>query len=528
MLDFRKFLEEASLKGNLGVPGENNDKKSDKKYLSDVERKADRDFIQPARPAAIVNGPMGPMPNRQMIERMQNFMRLVGEVMKIQNPRNLNNSRINTEEENKLQEFAKELIMSIYEPILRGIELDIQFMKQGNKPDMEEAEQPPPQKEIKNLILKLEVDKRKIINNIIQGEAKNTKTIIAMQECKDGLIEILGQRNGTRYHDLLLEITKIASENDWIWPIEQVRQMWKDAPEGFSGFVKVEKKEEEEDQEEDQEEEKDTREEPEEIEKEEVIAEIVIRARGLDFAMLIHETVKGIMETYSSSGLPEEGVMLDGETESLRDLVIKNCDTLFDEAEDLRYGPYIAGDLRDFVFSSKHLSKMDIEELNSKYPNMREFVFGRLVQVKAKEFLDIIFGLFEMKGSDPYSLDQPESTKKTRKWFDDEIKKIIDQWDEFYKPEESEYLDDDQYDNTDSEMDDVLYPEDDKAEKEPEQEKELDYSNMSKRELNDALNDALDRGDRTALDKISKILQTKESVMWKVYGTDINRILKNK
>jgi hypothetical protein len=41
-----------------------------------------------------------------------------------------------------------------------------------------------------------EVEKRKLINLIIQGEAKNTKHILQMPEVRDGLKGILGDQKG--------------------------------------------------------------------------------------------------------------------------------------------------------------------------------------------------------------------------------------------------------------------------------------------------------------------------------------------
>ena len=44
-----------------------------------------------------------------------------------------------------------------------------------------------------------EEEKRKIVNLVIQGEAKNVKRIYAAPEVKEGLVEILGEKNGWLY-----------------------------------------------------------------------------------------------------------------------------------------------------------------------------------------------------------------------------------------------------------------------------------------------------------------------------------------
>ena len=57
---------------------------------------------------------------------------------------------------------------------------------------------------------------------------------------------------------------------------------------------------------------------------------------------------------------------------------------------------------------------------------------------------------------------------------------------------------------------------------------EVDYSTLSRKQLDDELNDALDRGDKKALDAISKELQKRnESVMLQIYGEEIQKMLRS-
>jgi hypothetical protein len=104
----------------------------------------------------------------------------------------------------------------------------------------------------------------------------------------------------------------------------------------------------------------------------------VIRARGIDFVMLIHEAVKGIYELIASRGIPEDA--------NLASNVFLNTETFGDEAEDFRYGPPIAAALRDFINANR---KTDL------YPNVREFVFGKMMEIPAEGFLPLMRGILK-------------------------------------------------------------------------------------------------------------------------------------
>ena len=181
-----------------------------------------------------------------------------------------------------------------------------------------------------------------------------------------------------------------------------------------------------------------------------------INALGTDFAMLIHETIKGIYELISSAAIPED--------EELAKTVISNTDTLSDEIEDLRYGPYLAADLRDTI---NRLSG------TSDTPNLREHVFGKLMQLESEEFLEIMKGIFNKTGSSDSKVLEliAEVEQELRDWqrsrFDMEVP--------------GEYLD-------------------------SEDDLETDLSKLSKKDLDDLLNNAIDAKDWAEVEKISKFL----------------------
>jgi hypothetical protein len=227
---FWESIDEASLQGNLGIPGEGGPEDKGRKYLSGVEARAQ------ARNQELM---------RTHGRDMGNFMGLVGRARQIQRGK-----------EAELEKLAEKIIRLLYADILDGVELDIKFPKDQEiqkmmqkvpgEPDL------PALKELKDKGIISEIQKRKIGNNIIQGEAKNVKKALALQETLEGFVKIFGDVNvANEYRSLLLKISDIAGVFDWQIPMEVQLQMWTQDKSGFSGSVKVEwespKKEEDED-----------------------------------------------------------------------------------------------------------------------------------------------------------------------------------------------------------------------------------------------------------------------------------------
>jgi hypothetical protein len=61
-----------------------------------------------------------------------------------------------------------------------------------------------------------EVEKRKLINLIIQGEAKNTKHILQMPEVRDALNKIMGEQKGQELFNSLNTLARSADKLDWL------------------------------------------------------------------------------------------------------------------------------------------------------------------------------------------------------------------------------------------------------------------------------------------------------------------------
>jgi hypothetical protein len=86
--------------------------------------------------------------------------------------------------------------------------------------------------------LMTEIEKRKMINLIQQGEAKNTKRILVMPEVKEELKRILGEEKGKALADCLLNLATAADRLDWLMPTEQ-RGAAMQGGSAFAGAVNI-------------------------------------------------------------------------------------------------------------------------------------------------------------------------------------------------------------------------------------------------------------------------------------------------
>lgn len=446
MSTIKKFLQEASLRGNKATSDE---------YLKGIETRAGQDIRNTEQR-------LGP--------DMARFMQMVQEVRRIQETGG-------PAVKDRLEKLAERTIMDAYGSILGDTVLNIKFPKPNEIQDMmEEAPDSPEPTAIKKLedeAVISEVQKRKIANNITQGEAKNAKRMLVMPEVRDGLVQILGEETGRKYLDLITKITDIASALDWRIPMEVQQQMWTRDKGGFAGSVKVswEKPNTDEDlaakilQDLEQ----------GDIENSAAAEEAIdnmqptINAIGTDFAMLLHEAIKGIYELIASAGIPED--------EDTAETVLGNTDTLQDEIEDLRYGPYLAADLRDFINQFPEATSVE---------NMREFIFGKLMQLPAPEFLELMKGIFTRQ----------ESAKAKIKELIDEVRQEIKDW-ELGDALGQDNDEEDLY----GDMGTVAPERTTASSTEP------DYASMSRSELDDAINAALDANDFETLAAISKYMK---------------------
>ena len=487
MKNFSQFIkEEVSIKGNKGLPEEK---------LRDIERKG----------AEKIRG--------------EQTGGLIGQIMGLMRE----SGRFITGNQKKLEKLAEEVLRDTYPLILKNVDLDLQLVTDGGKvadfmkkeekekeeelkeeekdkkqaeeeekeedqeEEQEESDEQEQQQELDKDALKLALDKRKFANNIIQGEAKNTKFILHQDITRDGLTEIYGDRAPEAIR-VWNEISKVADKLDWIIPIEHKAQMMERQPEGMAGATsarfkkKAISKKKKKEQKDLIDEIKKSIEEGKDIKNEEMqkkISEVLgflnptVKVRAIDFPMLLHEAVKGVYELIADVGMNRD--------EKMAKEVHRQTSTFLDEAEDFRYGPYLAQDLNDFIMKNPDAQK---------HPNIKEYVFGKLIDSDRwsdDECLENLKNIF---------LESPRG----RKLLDDLITETIEELDN-YQRQMSEF----QSRKKETEEAKIDSPEPTTGEEEVESdidqlikktaEREQDYSEMTKRELQDLIDDALDAGD---------------------------------
>jgi hypothetical protein len=186
--------------------------------------------------------------------------------------------------------------------------------------------------------------------------------------------------------------------------------------------------------------------------------EPTIIAIGTDFAMLLHEAIKGIYKLIGTASIPDD--------EEEAGKVIANTGTLSDELEDLRYGPYLAADLRDFVNRFTNTSSVE---------NIREHVFGKLMVLAKEETQAFLVLMKEIFTEDAGAINKMKSIVS-------EIEQEIKDW------ERGQF---------DEEVPDFGI--------EPSA-TETDLSQLSKREIQALIDAALDAGNYAEVGKLAKYL----------------------
>jgi hypothetical protein len=254
--------------------------------------------------------------------------------------------------------------------------------------------------EVTNKDVAMAIDKTQILNMITQGAGKATKDIIKFSEIVSrGVGEIFGD-NAQRILDIWGKISEEADKRDWVTPIDVTKKLFKDNPLGVSGAVDVH------------------------LENFnlkfnnlELIIEsgnaskITIRAYGVDFPMLIHESVKGIYMVLQSPAIKKNP--------ELAEEIKRATSSYKDEASDFRYGTLAQKMFRDFVNHCKDAGR---------YTNMVERVFFFLSRDKEviRKLPDMSEEEFELKNKQNGKFSDPEFLEITESLFSVFDKQNID------------------------------------------------------------------------------------------------------
>lgn len=370
----------------------------------------------------------------------------------------------------KLSELSEKIIRDFYGELLDDVKLDLKVVNPNDEEKMEmvqkmakdeddfKIEQPEIESEdYEEDPDPNEVAKRKILNNLMQGEAQNVHSMI--YSVKDELDEI-----HPKLADAYIKFLNLNKKFDWKGNLPEAI---KNAPQlANASEVDWEGGDDEEDGE----------------------LTPVIKARGLDLPIVVHEAVKGLYELIASNNIDVDPVMAQK--------IMAKTDTLDNEQEDIRYGPFIAASVRDYVNEC-----VDSVSGANDIPNIREFIFGEMVNMPAEEFLDLIEAILTDDQSKKSLI--KEYINKVKKDFDEyELRQHLDMDDEDDYDED----DDSDIDSIDSELEDLLKQSNIGEPSEESPSSEIRYEDMHQSDLQKLLDDALDTGNYKKAEEIAKYI----------------------
>ena len=370
---------------------------------------------------------------------------------------------------------------------------------------------------------------------ITQAAGKSTKDIIRASDIVDeGLQEIFGD-SSRRILDCWVRMSDLADKMDWVIPIGRKSQMMKDMPGGMAGAVQVkweshsgnfyEMK----------------------LLLEKEANKIVIHATGVDFPMLIHETIKGIYLFLQSGAIKK-----DKETAK----IIKAATSSFeDEAQDFRYGPPALQMLLNFVNmfpESNQYQRLDtrvfamlavdkeraMDEAKNAKEEHKEFLQKKADIARTDEqFLEImksLFSVFDLQGANYVVNEERFNTSLAKR----EIKKIIDyivedieeykreieEWEQEQRErdEESKYRQ--EYNDEEGTVEpgqeeeselDALIKQTLYGQEETPKSSEVDYNELTQREIQELIDDALDAGDYERVKMLAQYMKEGKEVYMK-------------
>ena len=456
-------------------------KKFNQLFEADIKETLPEDYIRDVRRRA---SPHMGGPTRQ---DFQEAMQLMDQIFDIQDGK-----------EEELTQIGIDILQEHYARMLEDIELDVKIVKpddpkklemtdrmqnKDKDEDEEEKEEKPeieyPSFEVPVNVPKDEIDRRKLVNNIMQGEAQNVHSMLFTAKDKIDAVD-------PRLLNLYIRHLEINRKFDWDENRpDNLEEIMKQHPEMANACETEYPKEED--------------------------GKLKIIARVLDLPMIIHETVKAIYELMSAKAIPSDQTMAEA--------LLKKTDTLKDEQEDIKYGPFIAADIRDYL--NDLLQRITDEGIQS-IPNLREFIFSEMMDLPANVFVELIKAMllkdketadFILTGHDKPKGYTPKSMKEAR---DLEKKDLIYQA-ATKANHESDWIDigvnipEEELageEGTDDEVMDLINkPKKEEPKEEPKKKKWFEYS---KGELNNLLNDAIDKQDWTIAREIQAAIEKKD------------------
>ena len=474
--NFNSFISEASLRGNVGIPGEEGSGRES--WLDKINRSSDTAAQEFA------------MANRADIG---NFMQFAMKAQELQRGH-----------EREIEELVETCVREVFGSLVNDIDFDLTL---GDKDEVKEMmEETPDEPEIPEMeeitdesILDA-IQARKIMRTVQQGKGLSVKEIINLKTMKTGLVEIMGEREAAEYIRACNKIANIAQFFDWTVPEDIQKGAWR-SRNGFSGSVKLDFPEEEEEEKKDAAEQvlKDLENGDDLInnpDAEELMSGIntTIVAIGVDLSVLTHEAVKGVW------ALPVQW-SLELLSEDEAEQVIGNTDTLLDELQEIKYGRQMQLNL--FKIVARHpkvLEKINDlqreEDSDSDVVSFQEQVnflfFGKLIAIAregdAKDFLRRVNDILN-------------ENAKAKEDCDSLIEEVLEDLEQEARYQRGEVENepagyDYSYDDTDDEPEMEI----------PKASPRTGVEGMSKDEIADAIIDAYQRGDMEEADRLRGML----------------------
>ncbi len=471
---FQDFIGEASLRGNVGIPGEEGSGRES--WLDKINRSSDASAQRFA------------LENR---EDIQNFMGLA-----------MRSQELQRGHEKELAELVEEAIRTVYGTLIDDITLDLKI---GDREDVAASMEPTPNEqetmeEIADEGILDAIQVRKILRTIQQGKGLSVKEVLNSDVMKSGLREILGE-DAAEYIRVLNKVSNIAQFFDWAVPEDIQKGAW-ETRSGFAGSVQldfpeesnVDKTDAAENVLKDLENGDDIVNNPD---AEELFAgvETTIKAIGIDVSVLVHETIKGIyMLTVQWS--------LEALSEEEAEKVIANTDTLFDELQEIKYGRQLQTTVFKIVATNTKVIEMinDLtrndasdDEIIAFQEQLNFIFFGKLVAIAKedpKAFLKIMNDILS---------ENDEAVRKCAPIIEESLDDL--EQEKQYQREKRGEIDvrsDDYYEDDEEDDREVYRPE--------EFSKMSDVSGMSKDEIANAIIDAYQRGDTAEAERLRGLL----------------------
>ncbi len=293
--------------------------------------------------------------------------------------------------------------------------------------------------------LEMEVDKRRVINALMQGASKKGHYVFHMVADE---LDAINPRLMVLYGKLM----SLADFQYWIIPDSTMTGQ-------VGGVEKIEWRKAE------KAEDKDEEEDMKDINVEEGDEIPVVVAKAWIFPLLVHELIKGALEL-AAINWADGHLDFDEQKE-----VIEKADTPEGEIWGMRLGPGMWEKFLDCIGTENY--------------DIKQWLFRELTKLPAQQFHEFMKEI--LSGSQ-------------------KCKEVIQTLKELHNEDKNDSLSD-MFDDTGyDDMGDILDNLDNDDDTTPNAPKELDYGQMSRNEIQKLIDDALDRGDFTTVEKLHKYL----------------------